>query len=215
MHLKWPLTLEFIALCLVLPGIIIYFVLAKFMFAFLWGAALYCFLVYRRIAGPTYFRDLWRFDQINRANLARIIPRFILAALGMTLVIYLYDPGRMFGLFTWLPLWAIPLVGLAYTLLSALPQEFIFCSFFFRRFDQLFPKSHQKIVASAAVFAWAHVLFINPIAPPLSFIAGLIFADTFNRTRSLALVTLEHGLYGTWLFIVGLGWYFYHGAVVG
>jgi uncharacterized protein len=217
-HLK-PLRLlliaEFLLLCVLLPGIIIYFVLAKYMFAFLWGATLYAFLVYRRLSPSIYFSDLWRFDQINAENLKIILPRWVLACIGMTVFIYLYDPTRMFGLFQWLPLWAVPLVAIAYTVLSALPQEFIFCSFFFKRYDPLLKTQTVKIMASAIVFAWAHVLFINPVAPPLSFIAGLIFAHTFARTRSLALVTLEHGLYGTWLFMVGLGWYFYHGAVNG
>jgi len=69
------------------------------------------------------------------------------------------------------------------------------------------------ILASALVFAFAHVLYINWIAPLLSFIAGIIFATTYAKTKSLALVTIEHGLYGNALFLVGLGWYFYGGAV--
>ena len=41
----------------------------------------------------------------------------------------------------------------------------------------------------------------------LSFIAGLIFASTFAKTKSLALVTIEHSMYGLVLFAVGLGWW--------
>jgi len=100
-----------------------------------------------------------------------------------------------------------------YPILSALPQEFIFCSFFFERYKKFFPNEKVMIVASAVVFAFAHVLFINWVAPVLSFIAGLIFAMTYAKTKSLALVTIEHGLYGNVLFLVGLGWYFYGGAV--
>ena len=40
-----------------------------------------------------------------------------------------------------------------------------------------------------------------------------IFASTYSKTKSLALVTIEHGLYGISLFLIGLGWYFYGGAV--
>lgn len=208
------LLFEFLILCIGLPTVIIAYRLAPFMFAFLWGAALYCALVtYRSQGGPAFLKNMWRFDQVNAENMRIIIPRFIFACIGMTAVIYFYDPGRMFGLFDWLPLWAVPLLVLGYTALSALPQEFIFCAYFFRRYNAFFTTVIRMIVASAIVFSYAHVLFINWVAPVLSLIAGVIFAGTYARTTSLALVTIEHGLYGGFLFIIGLGWYFYGGAV--
>lgn len=207
---RFLLILEFILLCLVVPGIVVAYRLAPFMFVFLWAVAGYAWLMTRAATRGT---DIWQWRAINAPNLRRIIPRWIVCCLGMTVIIYLYDPGRAWGIFDRLPIWGVPLLLLAYTFLSALPQEFVFCTFFFRRYANLFPTDRRRIMASAVVFAWAHVLFINPVAPPLSLIAGLIFADTYARTRSLALVTLEHALYGGWLFIVGLGWYFYGGAV--
>lgn len=208
MNVRPLLVIEFLLLCLITPGIIIYGRLAPFMFAFLWAATGYCYLVLRH-----KIPDVWKFAEINRTNLRIILPRWILACIGMTVFIYLYDPARAWGIFGHLPLWGIPLLLLGYTVLSALPQEFIFCTFFFSRYAPLFKTDRARIIASAIVFAWAHVLFINPVAPPLSLIAGLIFASTYARTKSLALVTLEHGLYGSWLFVVGLGWYFFGGAV--
>lgn len=107
----------------------------------------------------------------------------------------------------------IPFLMVLYPLISALPQEFIFCSFFFRRYEPFFGKAKLMIIASAIIFAYAHVLYINPIAPTLSFIGGLIFAYDYAKHKSLALVTIEHGLYGNALFLIGLGWYFYSGSV--
>jgi hypothetical protein len=46
-----------------------------------------------------------------------------------------------------------------------------------------------------------------------SFFGGLLFAHTYHTSKSLALVWLEHTLYGWTLFTLGLGWYFYHGNV--
>lgn len=100
-----------------------------------------------------------------------------------------------------------------YPIFSALPQEFIFCTFFFQRYKPFFKSRKARVWASAIVFAYAHVLFINPVAPVLSFIAGLIFASTFAKTM-LALVTIEHSMYGLVLFAVGLGWYFWGGALI-
>ena len=184
------------------------------MFAFLWGAALYAWIVTRREAGGREFlRNMGKWDQVSAENLRLIIPRWILACIGMTAVIYFYDPDRMFALFDRIPLWAAPLLILGYTGLSALPQEFIFCAFYFRRYSAFFTTATRMVISSAIIFAFAHVLFINWVAPILSLIAGVIFASTYLKTKSLALVTLEHGLYGGFLFIIGLGWYFYHGAV--
>ncbi len=208
------LILEFLLLCVVLPTTIIIFRLAPFMFAFLWAAALYgAWVTTRTPGGRDFLRAMWRFDAVNADNMRVIIPRWILACIAMTVIIYFYDPGRMFGLADRIPLWALPLLVLMYTIFSALPQEFIFCAFFFRRYAPFFATALRMVVGSAIIFAYAHVLFINWVAPVLSLVAGIIFARTYQKTGSLALVTIEHGLYGGWLFIVGLGWYFYGGAV--
>lgn len=205
------LALEFLVLCIGLPTVIIAYRFAPFMFAFLWGAALFCFVVLR-LRHHAHLKEIWKWQAVNRANLKRILPRWAVCSIGMLAFIYFYDPGRMFMLFHTRPE-IIPFLLMLYPVLSALPQEFIFCSYFFERFQPFFRTERARIIASAIVFAYAHVLFINWVAPLLSLLAGLIFADTYSRTRSLALVTIEHALYGNVLFLVGLGWYFYGGAV--
>ena len=138
-----------------------------------------------------------------------ILPRWIIACVAMTAFMYFYDPGRMFGMVD--KPFALIMIFTVYPLLSALPQELIFCSFFFHRYRRYFKTPMVRIIASAIVFAYAHMLYINWVAPTLSFIAGLIFAHTYSKTRSLALVTVEHALYGNALFLIGLGWYFWSG----
>ena len=206
------LAVEFLLLCICLPSVIIVFKLAPFMFFFLWSAALYCFFILR-FRHHEHFRTLWKWEAVTWENMKPILIRFVFASIGMLAFIYLVDPERMFAFVKERPQ-IIPLLLVMYPLLSALPQEFIFCSFFFERYKKFFPTDKIMIFASALVFAYAHVLYINPVAPSLSFIAGIIFAMTYAKTKSLALVTIEHGLYGNVLFLVGLGWYFYGGAVV-
>lgn len=208
---KFALTIEFLLLCVVLPSVIIGFKLAPFMFTFLWGAAAYCFLVYR-LQFATSLRKLWNWGAIKWSVLKPILLRWAIASLLMIPFIWWYDADRLFYLPRERPEVLLMLVFF-YPVFSALPQEFIFCSFFFERYQRFF-KGTVMIVASALVFAYAHVLYINPVAPVISFLGGLIFATTYARTRSLALVTLEHSLYGISLFFSGLGWYFYSGAVV-
>jgi len=206
------LSVEFFLLCIALPTCIIVFKLAPLMFTFLWGAALFCFLIYRR-QFFTSFRQMWKWEAVTWANMKPLLARWVVCSIGMTIFLYFYDPDRLFYLVLERPQ-IIPFLLVLYPVLSALPQEFIFCSYFFERYHHYFKTDNVKVIASAVVFSYAHMLFINPVAPALSFIAGLIFARTYAQTRSLALVTIEHGLYGNALFVIGLGWYFYHGAVV-
>ena len=66
---------------------------------------------------------------------------------------------------------------------------------------------------SALIFCFAHVFFINWVAPLLSLFGGLMFATTYSKTNSLLLVSIEHALYGNTLFFIGLGWFFWGGSV--
>lgn len=210
MNRSW-LAIEFTLLCIVLPTIIIVFRLAPFMFFFLWSACAVCWLIYRRY----HYKDietLWNWRAVTWDNLKPILARWIICCVLMLAFTYLYDPDKLFNIIKRNPSF-VPWLLVLYPILSALPQEFIFCTFFFERYTPFFKTEKARILASAIVFAYAHILFINPVAPPLSFIGGLIFARTFAKTRSLALVTIEHGLYGNALFLIGLGWYFWAGAL--
>lgn len=206
------LFLEFILLCLVIPGVLIGFKLAPFMFAFLWGAALYGFLILRYFHWES-FGHLWKWEAVTWENMRFILLRWVGASVFMLAFLLWYDPDRLFYIFQYRPE-IIPALMVGYPLLSALPQELVFCSFFFARYAPFFLGGWPMILASSTIFAYAHVLYINPVAPALGFIAGLIFALTYAKTKSLALVTIEHGLYGNSLFLIGLGWYFYSGSVV-
>lgn len=203
--------IEFILLCLVVPGIIMANKWAVYMFLFLWAASLYAYIVMRGVY-PDRIREIWNWSAVTWRNIRPILIRWVLASIGMLLFLYLYDADKIFGLIEYRPE-IIPLLLLFYPLLSALPQEFIFCSFFFERYRVLFGTGRKMLIASAVVFAYAHLLYINPVAPTLSLLGGLIFASTYLKTKSLALVTIEHGLYGNALFLIGLGYYFYAGNV--
>ena len=203
------LLLEFLILCVALPTFIIVNHYGKFMFFFLWSAAAYC-AYHLFIKGDERFAtDIWKWRSVNKTSMKLILPRWIIACVAMTAFMYFYDPSRMFGMVD--KPFALIMIFTVYPLLSALPQELIFCSFFFHRYKRYFKTPTARIIASAIVFAYAHMLYINWVAPTLSFIAGLIFAHTYSKTRSLALVTVEHALYGNALFLIGLGWYFWSG----
>lgn len=203
--------LELFTIALVLPTWIIVQRQAPYMFNFLWGTAIYCVLVHRLLYTEN-FRTLWKWEAVRWSNLRPVLLRWLLLSLAMGLLAMLAFPDKFLGLVSRDPQFIL-LLFLLYPLLSALPQEFIFCTFIFRRYRCWFGEGRLMILISSLIFAYAHVLFINWVAPVLSFLAGLIFARTYATTRSLALVSIEHGLYGNVLFFWGLGWFFYGGSV--
>jgi len=93
--------------------------------------------------------------------------------------------------------------------LSAYAQEITFRTFFFHRYGALFARPRARVLASGLLFGWAHIVVNNLWAVPLAAIAGLLFADTYERSRSTLLVSIEHALYGNFVFSVGLGALFY------
>lgn len=206
------LAFEFLCLCILTPGYIIYTKSAPFMFAFLWGAALYGFIILRFVYHD-HLKDIWKWKSVNWANMKPLLFRWVLACIAMTVFLYIYDGERMLQMAMERGGFVIILLCL-YPILSALPQEFIFCSFFFERYKPFFGNGYVMVAASAITFAYAHCLYLNPVAPALSLLGGVIFALTYMKTKSLALVTVEHGLYGDFLFFIGLGWYFYGGSVI-
>lgn len=99
---------------------------------------------------------------------------------------------------------------LAYPLLSVYPQEIVYRAFLFHRYERLIRPEPAMMLASATAFAFAHIVYRNPIAIGLSFIGGLLFAFTYRRTGSLLLAWMEHAILGVTVFAVGLGSYFEH-----
>lgn len=164
---------------------------------------------------------LWRDPSFDRRRLLAW-PHYWRPCLLRIAVLLVVGGAAVLALAYWLPevdpfllprerpiLWLAIL--LLYPLLSALPQELIFRVFIFHRYRVLFPGRWALPVMSAAVFALAHLVLGNWMALLLSLAGGLLFAYTYARTRSLGLVTLEHGLWGDWIFTLGMGRYFYGG----
>lgn len=177
----------------------------------IWLTALYCHMIYRVVdKAPT--RVWWGASAVTWANLRPMLLRFCLCAAALTLATYALAPALMFNFIKRDPaFWALVMV--LYPILSVVPQEIIFRSFFFARYPRLFSTPRLMILASGITFGLAHLVFHNWVAPGLCAIGGIMFARTYHQHCSLLLVAIEHALYGDFLFTVGLGRYFYHGTV--
>ncbi len=113
-------------------------------------------------------------------------------------------PEQLFSVVTNnLPLWI--LICFVYVFLSVIPQEFLYRVFFFKRYKSLAMPSWIFVLLNASLFSLAHLMFANTLVMILTFCGGLLFAFTYHRTQSMRLITIEHSLYGLWLFTVGMG----------
>ncbi|GAA3508427.1 hypothetical protein GCM10022393_19550 [Aquimarina addita] len=92
-----------------------------------------------------------------------------------------------------------------YTFLSVWPQEIIYRTFFYDRYERLFNNKWLFIFINAILFSLAHIFLKSFLVQLLTFIGGLFFAFTYQKTKSTTLVSIEHAIYGNWLFTVGMG----------
>ncbi len=133
-----------------------------------------------------------------------IIFRFVVLIVSTTLLMYFFNGEKLFlvvrrNIVFWLGL------SLFYSTISVYPQEFLYRTFFFTRYGFLFKKPWVLIAVNAVLFSFAHVAFKNLLVLLLTLAGGVIFAITYSKTKSLLLTSIEHALYGSWLFTVGMG----------
>lgn len=205
------LYLELSALMVGLPLLLSTVLPIRYMLPMLWAVTMYCHFVYRIIVDVPD-RIYWRWPQVKRANMKPILLRFALCLVLASMLTALWKPTYFLSFVCERPaFWAFVMV--AYPLVSVIPQEVIFRSFFFQRYTRIFTTPMTMVLASAVLFGAAHLIFQNWVAPLLCVIGGFFFAQTYQKTKSLALACIEHALYGCMIFTVGLGPYFYHGAV--
>ncbi|MFO0457516.1 MAG: type II CAAX prenyl endopeptidase Rce1 family protein [Alphaproteobacteria bacterium] len=211
-HSRVLLWAELLTLTVVIPFALYLHSPRGAIFAALWLILLYCVLVFRRLAPGTGFRAVWDGAALREWDLWRpILIRFVISALLLIALTFWLVPERFLSF----PrertvLWGM--VMLFYPILSVLPQEFIFRSYFFLRYRTILPSPRAMFFASALTFGFAHILLHNWVALLLSTVGGFIFAHTYRKRSSLALVSAEHALYGCFLFTIGLGYFFYSGA---
>ena len=144
------------------------------------------------------------------AQLPRIVVLFLLSGVLLFLFVWVGYRDWLFDCplnhrQVWLSiLWT-------YALFSVYPQEIIYRGFFFHRYRHLFTNQRQRTHASAIAFSLAHLIYYHHYSILFSLIGGYLFAHTYQKSRSLIAVSVEHALYGCFMFTIGLGRFFYTG----
>ena len=138
----------------------------------------------------------------ERQQLGYVIKRFLVFAVVLVVVTWLVFPQRFFNLPGAFPRFWL-LLMLLYPLFSVYPQELLYRTFFFHRYQALFPNPQVMILVNALLFSWMHIVFNSLVAVLYTLIGGLMFAHTYQKTRSLRLVSFEHALYGGLILTIG------------
>ncbi len=126
--------------------------------------------------------------------------------IGLATIVYMWFTAKsdlFHVLFQKPKLWVIILF--VYAMFSVYPQELIYRTFYFQRYDSLFKSKSLFIFVNAMVFSLAHIFYKNPLVLLITFLGGILFALTYDNTKSTLLVSIEHAIYGCWLFTVGMG----------
>lgn len=200
---------EFLALFVGVPAAMALFFGRYSLFAALWLLAAVALGLLLRTPGFTW-RSLLRGPVIREWPL--IAGFSAVSALGIAAAVQALTPYSLLGM----PLYATELwlmILLLYPPLSALPQELIYRTLFFERYGALFPSAALAIAANGALFGLGHLFFMNPFTIGATALTGAAIAWAYLRARSTLLAWTLHAIAGQLVFTLGLGRYFYHGAV--
>ncbi len=129
-----------------------------------------------------------------------------LVIISLSTIVYMWftAKGDLFHVLYQKPkLWVIILF--VYAMFSVYPQELIYRTLYFQRYESMFKSRSLFIYVNAIVFSLAHIFYRNPLVSLITFLGGILFALTYDKTKSTLLVSIEHAIYGCWLFTVGMG----------
>lgn len=170
--------------------------------------AAYCLWRLRRAgAQPGYLRLNWAGCLVA---LPGILLRSAIAWAAVLALVYWLYPYQLLWLAWHQPTFVLVIV-FGYSLISVPPQEIAFRSYAAWRLDGLGTPFLPAALISAAAYGWVHILFGSWLSVLLTLLAGIVFYRTYRTSQSLAAVWLEHCLFGTAVFVLGLGSLFYRG----
>jgi membrane protease YdiL (CAAX protease family) len=209
---KYYLFVEYLVLFVLTPTILYlyrvqlkrYLLLSLILFAL--GSFIYLFL------DKSFNRkSLYSLEKFTM-HIKYILLRFVVGGILLSVTVVFHDGELLFNFpRTNFNIWVM--VMIFYPVLSVYPQEILYRSFIQHRYQSIFYNPSLFIIASGVAFGYMHIVFGNWLAPILSGVGGILFSITYVRTKSILFPVLEHGLWGDLIFTIGLGSYFYSGAI--
>jgi len=196
--------LEFGLFFIIIP--IIYFMgtVKIHVLGYLWlSVLLACFLGRKNL--KSWMKEDWS-AKFKTSELKFVLLRFLILSTLLGIVVYITLPDRFLNFplhNTKIWLLMIPI----YPLISVIPQNFIYRTFLKGRYRGIFKHDLSFILMGAFVFGFMHLVFRNWVAIGLCLIGGYLFLSTYIKTKSFWLTTIEHSLYGIFIYSIGLDQY--------
>lgn len=205
----WRRWAEFVAVYFGGPAAALVWLPRPWTFPLLFAWAAVCGWMLRRDA--TFDRGQLVNIEGFRRGLPLVLVRFMVLGVALCGLVLWLRPDAWLSFPRQRPgLWALVMV--LYPVLSVVPQEVVWRAFLHHRYRGLLPSAVARCAAGAVAFGFAHVVMENWLAVALSTFGGVLFAMTYERSRSLLLACVEHALYGCLVFTVGIGKYLVVGA---
>ena len=207
---KKILFLEFLILYFLAPILFILFFQGFPLIPFIMGIGVVGFIILY-FDSTFSFKHTFSLSHIKNSDkrVTLFIVSIIIAALGF----YRFQEEQILFLVREFSYFTI-LLPIFYTLFSVIPQTLFYRTLFFHRYAQLFQIKHIQIIISALVFSIAHIVLFNLEAVIITFVGGLIFSYYYEKDKSILGSVIEHGAYGSVLFLLGFGVFLYSGAQV-
>lgn len=81
--------------------------------------------------------------------------------------------------------------------------------FLFMRYQKLFQQKWLLVLASGISFSFVYILYFSALSLVLTFFAGIYLAWLYDKTKSVMLTSIIHGVLGFLIFSIGLGQHFW------
>jgi membrane protease YdiL (CAAX protease family) len=130
--------------------------------------------------------------------------RFLAIGTTTTLIMVFVAPENLFIVVKEKPLMWIGII-VFYCIFSVYPQELLYRSFFFNRYKNIVKSENSLLLLNILAFPLAHLLFNNFLVLPVTLIGGALFAITYQKSKSVMLTSIEHAVYGCWIYTLGMG----------
>ena len=131
-----------------------------------------------------------------KAHWKKIFITFVAIIIATTFLMYFLQPENLFLIVIKKPLLWIGVVFF-YSIFSVYPQELLYRSYFFNRYQSLFKNKNYLIFVNIIAFPVAHVFFKNELVLLVTLIGGIFFSLTYFKSKSVLLTSIEHAIYGS------------------
>lgn len=207
---KKILFLEFLVLYFLAPVLFVLFFKGSWLIPFIMGIGVVGFIILY-FDSTFSFKDTFSLSHIKNSD--KRVTLFIISIIIATLGFYRFQEEQFLYLIREYSYFAF-IFPIFYTLFSVIPQTLFYRTLFFHRYAELFQVKHIQIVVSALIFSIAHIVLFNLEAVIITFVGGLIFSYYYEKDKSILGSVIEHGAYGSVLFLLGFGVFLYSGAQV-